>query len=122
MLLVPPILDLDGQCGDYTREQLLEMDAAFVARVESAFQAGLESRVAAGATVRLESSLNGAAEDAVIESAWRWFAEAKFQATAVEVLNFVRARSLSVTAERVRIAFKQRLFSRVSSWSAPYSR
>jgi len=33
----------------------------------------------------------------------------KFQATAVEVLKFVRARAPGVSSERVRVAFKERL-------------
>src|SRR5262249_935898 len=51
MLFVPPILDLDGQCGDWTRDRLEEMNKNFVAAGERAFELGLESRIAAVATV-----------------------------------------------------------------------
>lgn len=109
-------LDEELLSGDglWPRDQLEQMDASFVAAVERAFALGLESRVAAAATVVFRNG-SQRLEEAAIEGAWRWFADAKFEATAVEVLKFVRARSLSVTAERVRVEFKRRLFSRVSS-------
>jgi hypothetical protein len=112
MLFVPPILDLDGE-GTWTRDQLEEMDRRFVTAVTRAFELGLESRAAAAATVSFRNGSQRLAEKAAIESAWRWFVDAKFQATAVEVLKFVRARSLSVTAERVRVEFRRRLFSQI---------
>jgi len=60
----------------------------------------------------VKSSLNGnrrLAEEAAIRAAWDWFVDTKFQATAVEVLKFVRARAPGVSSERVRVAFKERL-------------
>jgi len=61
--------------GTWPRARLIEMNDAFVARVEAAFRAGLESRAAASATVRLKSSLNGSrllAEEAAIGAAWHY--------------------------------------------------
>ena len=110
MLFLPSIGDLDEQCGDYTRDQLEAMDAAFVARVEAAFQVGLDSRAAAAATVRI--GRNGSrrlVEDSAIESAWNWFRDVKFEATAVEVLARVRASCPGISVEEVREGFRRRL-------------
>jgi hypothetical protein len=74
MLYVPPILDLDGQCGDWTRDELEEMDHRFVAAVERAFELGLESRAAAAATCAVNGKQR--ADEIAIELAWRWFADA----------------------------------------------
>ena len=72
MLMRPILFDpLDEVEGNWSREQLEAMDAAFIARVEASFAAGLESRSAAAATVQVKSSLNGSrqrAEEAAI--AW----------------------------------------------------
>ena len=59
MLFVPPssLDSAEEVCGDYTRERLEAMDAAFVAAVELAFAKGLESRVAAAASVRVGYTL-----------------------------------------------------------------
>src|SRR5262249_19973638 len=111
MLYIPPIGDLDGQCGLWSRAELEAMDQKFVSAVERAFAAGLESRAAAGATVRLGTHLNGSRllkEQAAIGAAWNWFREAKFEATPAEVVARVRASCASVTAEQVRVEFKKR--------------
>ena len=58
--------------GDWSREQLEEMDRRFVAAVETAFQLGLESRAAAAATYS-RNVVNGKQHtEAVIEAAWRY--------------------------------------------------
>ena len=104
MLFVPPISDLDGQCGTWTREQLSQMNDRFVAVVELAFAKGLESRVAAAATVRAGH------REAVIEAAWRYLLvnmdEGK-DVTFAEIL----ARCPGVSPERVRADLKRRLTS-----------
>jgi hypothetical protein len=101
-------LDEELLPGDgWNREQLIQQNDRFVARVEAAFAAGLESRAAAGATVRVGA--RPLAEEAVIGAVWRWFVDAKFQATAVEVLGRVRASCPNVAAEQVRAGFWQRL-------------
>jgi len=105
--------ELYAGCGLWSRVQLEAMDAAFVAALEASFQAGLESRAAAAATVRVGPRRNGSrllAEQAAIGAAWNWFKEAKFEATAVEVVARVRASCASVTAEQVRAEFKKRLY------------
>jgi len=107
MLFVPPILDLDGQCGLWTRAQLEEMDHRFVAAVELAFSKSLESRAAAAATYAVNGKQH---TEAVIEAAWRWFRDAKFEATAVEVV----ARCPGVAPARIRAEFKRRLIPWVS--------
>jgi len=74
MLFVPPF-SLDSAeevCGDYTRERLEAMDAAFVAAVELAFAKGLESRVAAAASVRVGYRNGQQYTEAAIEEAWRY--------------------------------------------------
>jgi len=50
MLFVPFSFDLDEQCGDWTREQLVQQNERFVAAVERAFELGLESRATAEAS------------------------------------------------------------------------
>src|SRR5262249_34670998 len=112
ILFVSRVSDLDGQCGLWSRAKLLVMDARFCDALEQAFEAKLESRAAAAATVRLGPRLNGSRllkEQAAIGAAWNWFREAKFEATAVEVVARVRASCASVTAEQVRAEFKKRL-------------
>src|SRR5262249_48816163 len=122
MLFVPPISDLDGQCGLWSRAELLEMDARFCEALERAFEAKLESRAAAAATVRLGPRLDGSRllkEQVALGAAWNWFREAKFEATAVEVVARVRASCASVTAEQVRAEFKKRLYgSEPALWYA----
>ena len=119
MLFVPPFsLDFaDEQCGDYTRDRLEAMDAAFVAAVEAAFRAGFESPAAASATVRIEAR-NGREVESALEAAWNWLVsnmdEGKDVAF-VEVLAFARERCLGVTAEQVRVEFKKRLKERWQS-------
>src|SRR5262245_28313055 len=108
MLFVPPFsLDsADGVCsGTWTREQLLAMDACFTAAVLRALELGLESRAAAAATYAASGKQR--ADEITVELAWRWFRDAKFEATAVEVI----ARCPGVALERVRVGFKQRLAS-----------
>src|SRR5262249_47211647 len=105
-------LDEELSCGDglWSREELVEMDARFVAAVERAFELKLESRVAAAATVRVgRNGSRGLAEEAAIGAAWRWFVGAKFEVPAAAVLARVRAGYPNVTAEQVREGFRWRL-------------
>jgi len=103
----------DEQCGDYTRAELEEMDAAFVAAVEAAFQAGLESRAAASATVRFKSLSGREAKiESAIEAAWDLLSSKRGDMTALEVLSFVRARVPGVALERVRFGFELRFRER----------
>ena len=46
----------DERDGPWTREQLIEMDARFVAALERAFELGLESRASAAGQVKLPVS------------------------------------------------------------------
>ena len=125
-MLMRPLTSLDEElysgCGLWARSELEEMNDRFVAALEAAFQAGLESRTAAAATVRVGPRRNGSrllAEQAAIGAAWNWFREAKFEATAVEVVARVRASCASVTAEQVRAEFKKRLYgSEPALWYA----
>ena len=105
MLFVPFSFDLDEQCGDWTREQLVQQNERFVAAVERAFELGLESRAAAAATYTMNGKQR--ADELAIELAWRWFRDAKFGATAVEVL----ARCPGVFPARVREGIRKRLMA-----------
>ena len=107
MLFVPPILDLDGQRGLWTRAQLEEMDHRFVAAVELAFSKSLESRAAAAATYVVNGKQH---TEAVIEAAWcylRTNMDAGIDVSFAEVL----ALCPGVAPERVRAGFKRRLTS-----------
>jgi hypothetical protein len=95
--------------GVWPRARLEEMNNSFVAAVEAAFQAGNESLAAARATVQVKSSSRRLAEEAAIGAAWRWFVDAKFEATAVEVLARVRVGYPNITAEQVREGFRWRV-------------
>jgi len=108
-MLFVPCLPGDEICGDYTHEQLLEMNNRFVAAVETAFEAGLESRAAAAATYFRNVTNGKQRTEAVIEAAWCWFVDARFEATAAAIM----ARCPGVAPERVRVAFKERLFSQI---------
>jgi hypothetical protein len=44
------------ECETWTREQLVEMNARFVDRLEQAFELGLESRASAAGQVKLPAS------------------------------------------------------------------
>jgi hypothetical protein len=46
----------DERHGEWTREQLLEMDARFTAALEQAFELGLESRESARREVKLPAN------------------------------------------------------------------
>jgi hypothetical protein len=93
--------------GLWTRDQLGEMDRRFVAALELAFAKWLESRAAAAATYAVNGKQH---TEVVIEAAWRWFRDAKFEATAVEVV----ARCPGVAPARIRAEFKRRLIPWVS--------
>jgi hypothetical protein len=96
-------------CGDglWPRARLEEMNSSFVAAV-----AGDESLAAARATYAANGKRR-LAEGAAIQEVWTWFVGVKFQATAVEILARARAVCPNIPAERVRVEFKRRLFSRV---------
>jgi len=83
------------------------MNQEFTAAVERAFELKLESRVAAAVTYSRNATNGKQYTEAVIESAWRWFRDAKFEATAVEVV----ARCPGVAPARIRAEFKRRLAS-----------
>jgi hypothetical protein len=110
---------LDEVEGNWSRDQLLAMDAAYTAAVEAAFRVGFESPAAASATVRI-GARNGreAVIESALEAAWNWLVsnmdEGKDVAF-VEVLAFARERCLGVTAEQVRVEFKKRLKERWQS-------
>src|SRR5262245_51763484 len=108
MLFVPIPADLDVELsnGLWSRSELLEMDARFCEALERAFANGLESRASAAATVRV-GRLSAVDAERVIEAAWVWFRDAKFEATAVEVV----ARCSGIASERVREGIKRRLTS-----------
>ena len=93
--------------GLWSRAELERMNDSFTVAVERAFELKLESRAAAAATYS-GNAMNGKQYiEAVIEAAWRWFRDAKFEATAVEVV----ARCPGVSPELVRVGFKRRLAS-----------
>jgi len=111
MLFVPPILDLDGQCGLWTRDQLEEMDRRFVAAIELAFAKGGESRAAAAATYVVNGKQH---TEAAIEEAWRYLRtnmDAGIDVSFMEVVARVRASSPGVAPERVREGIRRRLAS-----------
>jgi hypothetical protein len=116
MLFVPPssLDSAEEVCGDYTRERLEAMDAAFVAAVELAFAKGVESRAAAGATVRVGYRNGQQYTEAAIEEAWRYLRtnmDAGIDVSFMEVVARVRASSPGVAPERVREGIRRRLFS-----------
>lgn len=120
MLLVPPISDLDGQCGLWSRAELLEMDARFCEALERAFEAKLESRAAAAATVRLGPRLNGSRllkEDAAIGAAWALLCNRKGDMTAAEVVKFVQARCPDIDVMRIRSEFNRWFRQRRAEWA-----
>jgi hypothetical protein len=118
MLFVPPLSDLDGEYGLWSRTQLEEMDSAFIRAVERAFELGLESRAAAAATVRVGALRNG--KDAVIESAieaaWDFLCRKRGDATALEIVKFIRERCPNLDQARIRFGFEQRLRQRGAGW------
>jgi|SRR5215831_5756482 len=117
MLFVPPILDLDGQCGTWTRDRLEAMDAQFVAVVTAAFQEGSESRAAASATGRLKSSLNGkgAAIECALEAAWNLLCSKEGEISFPEIVAFVREK-YPVDLGLIRAGFEQRFRQRGVGW------
>ena len=106
-MLAPSIFleKIDDLHGDWSCEQLRKMNEDFVSAVESAFELGLESRAAAAATYTMNGKQR--ADELAIELAWRWFRDAKFGATAVEVL----ARCPGVFPARVREGIRKRLMA-----------
>jgi|SRR5262245_50461527 len=115
MLFVPPILDLDGQCGDWTRDRLEEMNKNFVAAGERAFELGLESRIAAVATVSFRNGKAAAVEGA-IEGAWKFLCEKRGEVTAMEVVAYVRERCPGVDVPCIRFGIEQRFRQRGVGW------
>jgi len=115
MLFVPPILDLDGQCGDWTREELVAMNDRFVAAIEAAFAAGTESRTAARATVSFRNGKAAAIESA-LEGAFNFLCAKKGEVSAAEVVGYVRARCPGVDVPRIRFGIEQRFRQRGARW------
>jgi len=106
--------ELHGGDGLWSRSQLEEMDAVFVAACEAAFQLGLESRAAAAATYS-RNAVNGKQHtEAVIEAAWRYLLTNMCEGKDVTSAAIV-ARCPGVPPERVRVGFKRRLTSWISS-------
>ena len=102
--------ELHGGDGLWSRSQLEEMDAVFVAACEAAFQLGLESRAAAAATYS-RNAVNGKQHtEAVIEAAWRYLLTNMCEGKDVTSAAIV-ARCPGVPPERVRAVFKRRLAS-----------
>jgi hypothetical protein len=101
----------DVRYGDWSREQLQEMDALFVARVEAAFEAGLESRAAAKATVQVGRASAVDVERA-IEAAWAWFQSVDQDVAFSAVVAFVRVRCPNVAVECIRAGFEKRFARR----------
>jgi hypothetical protein len=95
----------DELCGGtWSRTQLEEMDAQFVAAVEAAFEAGLESRTVARATI-LVGKLR-VTEEAILDAAWRWFVRNR-DASDIPFAAVV-ARCPGVDFARVRAGFEKR--------------
>ena len=111
MLQRTPFSDLDELNGIWSREDLLAMNDRFVRAVFRALAAGHESPVVAAATIRIgRNESRRLAEEAAIRGVWRLFVEAKFDMTAAEVMERVRAVCPDVTVEQVRAEFRRRLF------------
>jgi hypothetical protein len=103
----------DVRHGDWSREQLLEMNERFVVVVEAAFQAGLESRLSARAIFRAKSRLVG--QEQVVEAAWRWFCRNR---DAEDIpFSAVVARCRGIDPMRIRASFDRR-FGRRSGVSS----
>jgi hypothetical protein len=96
----------DAGHGDWTREQLVDMDSRFCEALEAAFQTGGESRAVATATVRVTQPRG--TEEAAISAAWAWFWQKDADVPFCAVVEFVRIRSPRVTAECVRAGFERR--------------
>src|SRR5262245_7678854 len=118
-MLYVPSFDLDEQCGLWSRTQLEDMDAAFVAAVRAAFDQGLESRAAASATIDVKApSLNGnarrveAAIEAVIEKAWDLLCSKEGEIAFSEIVVFVRERVPNIELDCIRFGFEQRFKQR----------
>ena len=96
--------------GLWSCEQLVEMNACFVAAMELAFAKGAESRAAAAATYS-RNAINGKQHaEAVIEAAWcylRTNMDVGIDVSFTEVLS----RCPGVAPERVREGIKRRLTS-----------
>jgi hypothetical protein len=112
--------DLDEEIlpgnGFWLRDQLLAMDAAFVAACERAFALGLESRAAARATISFRNGKAAAIEGA-IEGAWAAMCGKRGQMSAVEIIDYVRARcGGGVDVSCIRFGIEQRLRQRGATW------
>jgi len=124
MLFVPPLFlsELDAQCGLWSRQELEQMNDRFVAAVSNAIRSGRESAAAVSATVRINSSLNGSrrrAEEAAIEAGWMELCRRKGDMAFLEVVQFVRERTL-INLEVIRRGLAQRLRERREElWAGP---
>jgi hypothetical protein len=101
--------------GEWSREQLVQMNAGFISAVEAAFASGRESPALARSTVRVGKS-RLVDQEQVIQRVWEWHirnrdAEVPF----MEIVGWVRALLPTITAERVRLGFEARRRSTVSS-------
>jgi hypothetical protein len=108
MLLLRSWLESDVLHGDWTREELMEMDSRFCEAMNQALERGLESRVAATATVRVGK--RRVTEEEAIETVWRWFCRNRNveDIAFADVVARVRALLPNVTAVRVRAGFEKR--------------
>jgi len=112
MLFVPFSFDLDEQCGDWTREQLVQQNERFVAAVERAFELGLESRATAEASCLMNGKQR--TDEITIELAWRYLRSNMDAGLDVSSAAII-ARCPGVALERVRAGVRRRLMESVGS-------
>src|SRR5215831_5747690 len=110
-------LDEELLSGDglWSRDQLEQMNASFVAAVERAFELGLESRAAAAATMAFRNGKAAVIESA-IEAAWDLISSRRGEVSASEVLGFVRERCPNIDPACVRVGLAERLQQRGAGW------
>jgi hypothetical protein len=107
-MLFVPYAPNDEIVGDWSREELLKMDASFTSAVATAIRNGLESPAAVSATVRIARS-KAVVEAAALEAAWNMLWEHDGEMAFAEVVKVVQSCCPGVTADRVRIEFEKRL-------------
>jgi hypothetical protein len=104
-----PWFDEELLCGGvWSRQQLLEMNAAFTGAVERAFACKAESRASAAASVRVRHVTEEWAVERAISAAWAFFQREERDVPFATVLAFARIRYSRITAETLRDGFERR--------------
>jgi hypothetical protein len=113
MLFAPSRLDFllaepgDARYGDWSREQLMEMNDRFTSAVATAIRNRQENPASVSATIRIARS-TAVVEEAAIQAAFNLLMQCEGEMAFAEIVKVVQSCCPGVTAARIRASFEQK--------------